>query len=158
MLQTRILHKMFGVACSERYLVNHGGLGENPIWRLGVRGPRPKLLRVKRIDREVTERPVWDLQTDDHYVYLPEADVTVSNCDDMAALIAALVLAVGGECQIVTVAFSNVFYQGQRQYSHVYAAAREPQSGKWIILDPVAADRTAQMRSRVVHAKLWPVA
>jgi hypothetical protein len=28
---------------------------------------------------------VWDVQTDDHYVYLPDADVTVSNCDGLAA-------------------------------------------------------------------------
>ena len=60
------------------------------------------------------------------------------DCDDMAALICALTLAVGGQSRIVTVAFADVTYKDQRQYSHVFAQAREPRSGKWITLDPVA--------------------
>jgi hypothetical protein len=32
---------------------------------------------------------VWDLTTDDHYVYLPEANVTVSQCDNVATWRAA---------------------------------------------------------------------
>lgn len=80
------------------------------------------------------------------------------DCDDMAAMICGLVLSVGGQCRVVTVAFRNMFHQGKRQYSHVFAQAREPKSGKWITLDPVAADQTRQMQKRVVAAKFWPVA
>src|SRR5512143_2786049 len=37
------------------------------------------------------------------------------DCDDMSALLGALVLAVGGNVRFVTVAFRNAFYMGQRQ-------------------------------------------
>lgn len=86
--QTRLLHKMFGRDCSIAYIEHHGGLGKNPIWRLGVRAPSAKgkkLLRVRSIERDVFESPCWDIQTSDHYVYLPEHDVTVSNCEDLAS-------------------------------------------------------------------------
>jgi transglutaminase-like putative cysteine protease len=58
---------------------------------------------------------------------------------------------------VVTVAFKNMFYRGRRQYSHVYAQVREPRTGRWITLDPVAGDRTKKMRGDVVAAKVWPV-
>jgi len=83
------------------------------------------------------------------------------DCDDMATTILALVLAVGGQARITTVAFSNAFYQGQRQYSHVFAQAREPRTGQWITLDPVAGYETNQMHRRVVadrHVDVKPVA
>ena len=87
MVQTRVLQKMFGRSASVAFIPDHGGLGKNPIWRLGVRQPQAKaekLLRVKRVDHDVTEAPCFDIQTGDHYVYLPEHDVTVSNCEDLA--------------------------------------------------------------------------
>lgn len=90
--QTRVLHKMFGRALGYSYIENHGGLGTNPIHRLNVRDPSTrgeKLLRVKRIERAVQTVPCYDIQTSDHYVYLPEHDVTVSNCDDIACARAA---------------------------------------------------------------------
>ena len=92
MVQTRVLQKMFGRSSSVMYVVNHGGLGKNPIWRLGVREPRDKaakLLRFKSREQDVFEAPCYDIQTSDHYVYLPEHDVTVSNCEDLACWRAA---------------------------------------------------------------------
>lgn len=81
------------------------------------------------------------------------------DCDDMAAFINALTLATGGESRLVTVAFGRpIFVRGQRQYSHVFAQAREPQGNGWVTLDPVAADKTNQMLRRVRSAKIWPVA
>jgi hypothetical protein len=80
------------------------------------------------------------------------------DCDDMSALLGALVLAVGGAVRFVTVAFRNAFYKGERQYSHVFAQALEPRSGLWIVLDPVAADKTGEMMRRVQAAAIWPVA
>lgn len=85
--QTRVLHRMFGRACGYAYLPIHGGLGENPAHRLFVRDSQakgPKRLRVNEIVKDASEVPCWDLQTEDHYVYLPEHDVTISNCDDLA--------------------------------------------------------------------------
>lgn len=81
------------------------------------------------------------------------------DCDDMAAFLTALSLSGGGESRLVTVAFGRPIYvRGQRQYSHVFAQAREPQSRSWVTLDPVAADKTRQMLRRVKAAKVWPVA
>jgi Transglutaminase-like superfamily len=80
------------------------------------------------------------------------------DCDDMSALLGALVLAVGGAVRYVTVAFRNAFYNGERQYSHVFAQALEPRTGLWITLDPVAAEKTGEMMKRVRAAAIWPVA
>ena len=80
------------------------------------------------------------------------------DCDDMSCLLAALVIAVGGAARFVTVAFQNLFHQGKRQYSHVLAQALEPRTGTWIILDPVAADKTPEMMGRVQAAAVWPIA
>lgn len=80
------------------------------------------------------------------------------DCDDMAALLAAMVLMGGGSARVVTVAFRHMFHNGDRQYSHVFAQAKEPMSGTWVTLDPVAASRTKQMLGRAVAAKIWPIA
>lgn len=80
------------------------------------------------------------------------------DCDDEATLLAALIMAVGGTAELVTVAFRDLVYNGQRQYSHVLVRAQDPRSKQWIVLDPVAAEKTAEMQSRVRYAKLWPIA
>lgn len=80
------------------------------------------------------------------------------DCDDLAGLIAALDLAVGGACRVTTVAFRNVYYRGQRQFSHVFTEAQEPRTGQWLVQDPVAAHKTRQMLRRVVAARFYPVA
>lgn len=85
-------------------------------------------------------------------------EVPNNDCDDTAALEAALHLSTGCEVRIVTVAFRHMFYNGQRQYSHVFCQAREPRSGAWITCDPVAGTDTDGMLRRVVAAKVWPVA
>ncbi len=79
------------------------------------------------------------------------------DCDDMTALICGMAAITGAECRAVTVAFKNMFYQGRRQYSHVYAQIREPRTGLWIALVPVAGDKFEEMKSRVVAAKFWPI-
>lgn len=89
-IQTRLLHKMAGVTCGYSHIENHGGLGKHPIFRLNARQKsagsetQDKLLRVKAVENDVAEAPCWDIQTGDHHVYLPEHDVSVSNCDDLA--------------------------------------------------------------------------
>lgn len=80
------------------------------------------------------------------------------DCDDMAALLSALLLSVGCEVRVVTVAFRHMFYQGRRQFSHVFAQAREPHSNIWITCDPVAGVDTQRMLKRTVAAKIWPIA
>lgn len=80
------------------------------------------------------------------------------DCDDEGATLGGLVLAVGGRLSFVTVAFRNAFFEGRRQYSHVFAIAQEPRTGQQIVLDPVAAENTREMLNRAVAYKIWPVA
>ena len=80
------------------------------------------------------------------------------DCDDITALICAMAAVSGAQCRAVTVAFRDMHFQGQRQYSHVFAQIREPRTGKWITLDPVAGEKTQEMKNRTVAAKFWPVA
>lgn len=81
------------------------------------------------------------------------------DCDDQAALIAALALMVGFEVRIVIVAFDNLFYKGERQYTHVFCQVREPRTRAWLTLDPVPAPgRTEAMHKRIVAARVYPVA
>lgn len=80
------------------------------------------------------------------------------DCDDMATWLAAAITAVGGRAEFCTVAFANMFYQGEQQYSHVFTRALEPRTRTMIVLDPVAAENTKQMLARVKAGAAWPVA
>lgn len=77
------------------------------------------------------------------------------DCDDCANWLASYCLAVGGNAQFATVAFNNAWYNGQRQYSHVFTCAIEPRARTRIILDPVAAEKTKQMLGRVQGAHVY---
>lgn len=153
-LQVRVLQKMFGRTCYRSYIEKHGGLGEHPIYRLSVRGGdrinREKLLRVKHIERGVAEVPVWDIQTNDHRVYLPEHDVTVSQCDEIACLIATGCLQVGRHCQFVAVGFGE-----PGTYSHVFTRVMEPRTNTWVVCDPVAGTDERKMLNRVATYQIW---
>lgn len=85
--------------------------------------------------------------------YVPQLD-----CDDFAGFECGLGLAVGREVRLATVAFADMFYKGQRQYSHVFAQMKEPRSNAWITCDPVAGVDTAKMLNRVKAVRFWPVA
>lgn len=80
------------------------------------------------------------------------------DCDDSFLWLASAVMAVGGSVDVITVAFSDIFFDGERQYSHVFARATEPRRRTRIILDPVAAEKTPEMLRRVKAAKVWPIA
>ena len=80
------------------------------------------------------------------------------DCEDMVTLQAAMLVALGREVRAVTAAFADIFYQGERQYSHIYLQAREPRTGAWVTLDPVAAEDTGTMLRRVRAVKIWPIA
>lgn len=80
------------------------------------------------------------------------------DCDDMSVLLASWALACGGAVRFVTVAFKDQFFQGRRQFSHVFVQALEPRTGQWIVLDPVAAEKTGEMLRKVKAAAVWSVA
>ena len=108
-----------------------------------VRSPREVLSRLQRAVSQLRSGSRWK----------PSLD-----CDDLTALLAALFLSLGREVRIVTVAFRHAFYNGQRQYQHVYVQVREPRTMQWIILDPVAAEATGEMTRRIKAVKIWPIA
>lgn len=78
------------------------------------------------------------------------------DCDDSSVMLAALVLAVGGNAQFATVAFQKMMYRDEVQYSHVFCCAIDPRTRQRIVLDPVAAEKTSQMLGRVQAARIWP--
>lgn len=50
---------------------------------------KDQFLRMQAVAKDARMAYCWDIQTSDHYVYLPEHDVTVSNCEDLACRRAA---------------------------------------------------------------------
>jgi len=132
--QTRVLLRMFGKACSSRYVVKHGGLGKNPIWRLGIRDPKEKaekILRVKEVERAIDEVACYDIQTEDHFVYLPEHDITVSNCDDLVIAYGSAASSIGIPTKVVGQSFD-----ASGVPTHVIAAVQDIKSGTWYRVDP----------------------
>lgn len=80
------------------------------------------------------------------------------DCDDMSNWLCAAIISVGGRVDLVTCAFQRLYYDGRIQHSHVFSRALEPRTKSWIVLDPVAAEKTPQMLRRIVDASTWPVA
>ena len=69
------------------------------------------------------------------------------DCDDYATLIATLGMSLGREARFTMVGFGDA-----GDYTHVFACLKEPRSGEWIICDPVAGTREAEMART---AKTW---
>jgi len=74
----------------------------------------------------------------------------VGDCDDIATLMGCLCRHLGREVEIVIVGFGR-----EGSYSHVFVRVKEPKSGKWIVLDPVAGTDEAAMLRRVTTYKIW---
>jgi hypothetical protein len=92
---------------------------------------------VKEVVRDGAEQSCFDIETDDHYVWLPEADWTTSQCDDMVILEGAMLRTIGIPFRtrvVQTVPFKT--------FNHVYGLAKLP-NGKWVALDPIMKDKPA---------------
>ena len=74
----------------------------------------------------------------------------IGDCDDCAVLMATLCRQLGREVEIIIVGFGR-----QGSYSHVFVRVKEPKSGKWIVLDPVAGTDEASMLRRVTTYQIW---
>lgn len=98
----------------------------------GAAGNVAKLLRVKSVVRDGVEKPCFDIETDDHYVWLPEADWTTSQCDDQTIYLGAMLMAVGYSvrCRVVQTV-------GEASWNHIYLLVGVPPgvAEKWIALD-----------------------
>lgn len=76
----------------------------------------------------------------------------VADCDDCACLMAALCRQLGRETEFVIVGFGR-----PGSYSHVFTRVKEPKSGQWIVLDPVAGTDEAAMLRRVTTYQIWKI-
>ncbi len=74
--------------------------------------------------------------------------MAVGDCDDVATLIGSMTRQLGRETEFVVVGFG-----APGNYSHVFVRAKEPKSGKWIVLDPVAGTQEADMLRKVTTWK-----
>ena len=86
---------------------------------------------------------------------LAEIDKTgkcLCDCDDIALLLATMGLVLGREAQFCIVGFTSADV-----YTHVFTRLMEPRSREWIIVDPVAGTRDAEMASRVAVFKFQDV-
>ena len=87
-------------------------------------------LFVRSIDRAVRTVPCWDIATDDHYVYLPEHDVTVSNCDDATITLLASLMCIA----IPTMVIGSSHREPYDLPTHVFGAFKDD-LGDWVRLD-----------------------
>jgi hypothetical protein len=85
--------------------------------------------RVIAIAHDVGEARCYDITTEDGFVYLPEHDVTVSNCDDMVILTGSVNMSVG----IPTKVIKQTFPGGVQE--HVLLKSQDD-DGSWFYLDP----------------------
>jgi len=108
-LQLRILHRMLGISVSIRRVDDHGGLGENPIYRViprvktreGYAERRDKkFARVRSIAAAGVEL-CGDITTDSGRFWLPESDVLVHNCDNLVAWRTSELIAAGAPAEPV---------------------------------------------------------
>jgi hypothetical protein len=151
-MQVRVLHRMFGTSMGWRMLTpeQRGGAGKHPLWRLDQRltggSKREWALSVRSIERAVRKVPCWDIQTEDHYVYLPEHDVTVSNCDDLVVAYCSLCMAYGIEARVTVQDF------GEELDLHVIAEVKDSK-GNWRAADP--SHNEAPVGQRQQAEKEW---
>jgi hypothetical protein len=78
--------------------------------------------------------------------------IAVGDCDDMALLLATMARQLGREAEFITVGFGP-----PNHFSHVFARVKEPKTGKWIVLDPVAGTRETPMLARVTTWRPWKI-
>jgi hypothetical protein len=149
MLQVRVLHRMFGKMTSVRMLTpeQHGGAGHHPMWRVGQREKGKLNLFVRTIERSVRKVPCWDISTEDHYVYLPEHDVTVSNCDEASITLIAAALCIGIPAMVVGSSHKEPYDVP----THVFGAF-EDDLGDWVKMDGTTKSPIGHVAP---HAREW---
>lgn len=75
---------------------------------------------------------------------------TLADCDEIAQLLATMILQIGRVAEFVVVGFGE-----PGDYTHVFARAKEPKSGQWIVIDPVAGSDERSMLERVTSYEIW---
>lgn len=81
----------------------------------------------------------------------------VCDCDEFALGIGTCCLVIGAPIEFVTVGFKPRRFGEPKIHTHVFVRAKDPSTGKWWVLDPVAGRKTASMLSRVKQFSVFPV-
>jgi len=123
-----LLYRKMGIGCTYRLIVNHGGLGKNPIWRVYPRLYRKQIVKVVKIENAGVKH-VYDIETEDHGIYLPDADIVVHNCDCKS-----LALAAYAYLQKIPFRFVAIRRPGRAVLHHV--AVELFMQNQWIFFDP----------------------
>lgn len=76
----------------------------------------------------------------------------VADCDEIALLIGTLCRQLGRDVEYVTVGFGK-----PNSFAHVFARVKEPKSGQWVVVDPVAGTDEASMLARVTTERIWQI-
>jgi hypothetical protein len=79
---------------------------------------------------------------------ISEHGTSLVDCDDMAAMAAALVLHLGREPEFVALGYNG-------QLTHVGLRVREPKSGRWIWIDTVAGPREREAAEKAQQRLFW---
>lgn len=134
-LQYRVLKRMLGNSVAMKCLVEHGGAGKNPIYRMTVRVNdkfRP-WAHVKAIAVEDEEQECVDIMTASGRVYLPESDVLLRNCDDATILFSSLLESIGfhTRCRVISTP------DEPENWVHIYPLVGVPKDdpSDWLPLD-----------------------
>ena len=132
-LQYRVLKRMTGQSVAWNRLVDHGGAGKNPIYRLTVRAEatRRPWAKVRSIEIEDDEVPSYDIMTETGRVYLPETDIVSRQCDDHATVNAVLAMENGFQTKF------RITSNTGPTWDHIYLMAGVPKHAptRWIALD-----------------------
>jgi hypothetical protein len=123
-----LLYRKLGIGCTFRLISDHGGLGKNPVWRVYPRLYRKQNITVEKI-REAGIRHVYDIETEDHGIYLPDCDIVVHNCDCKA-----LALASWAKLHSIPYRFVAIRRFGRKNLHHV--ALELYVSNRWLFCDP----------------------
>ena len=125
----------------------HGGVGKHPMWRVGQREKGGLNLTVRSVERAVCKVPCWDITTDDHYVYLPEHDVTVSNCDEAAITLIAAMFCLGINAMVV----GSSHREPHDTPTHVFMAFQD-ELDNWVRMDGTTSHPVGQSAP---HVREW---
>jgi hypothetical protein len=76
---------------------------------------------------------------------------TQVDCDEIACLAATMCMCLGREVELVALGFSP------GSLSHVACRVKEPKSGRWIFIDPVAGPKERDAAQRAQEIRYWSV-
>jgi hypothetical protein len=117
--------------------------------RAGLYLPQPqqRSARIASISRSVGEADCFDVTTADGYVYLPEHDVTVSNCDEASITLAAACMSIGIPAAII----GSSHKEPLDVPTHVFMAFQD-ELGAWVRMDGTTQ---RPVGSVAPHAREW---